>query len=71
MKDIPIPGPLKALINAVRGNAGLEPQQTPGPATTAAGNFRDENFRRAEQGLPPLSPEEYIRALQQPVSTPR
>ena len=59
------PGFLKAVVDALRNKAGLAPQQTPGPAMDAMGGFRAANLQRAEQGLPPMSPEEYMRSLQQ------
>ena len=72
MDNLPIPDRLKALINAVRGVGGMGQQQSPGRAVTAAGGFRDANMLRQEQGLPPLTPEEYMQQMQQmPVSTPR
>ena len=57
------PGFLKAIVNALRDKAGLGPQQTPGPATDAMGGFRAANLARMEQGLPPMTPEEYMRQV--------
>ena len=60
------PGFLKAVVDALRNKAGLGPQQTPGPAMDAMGGFRAANLQRAEQGLPPMTPEEYMQQLRQP-----
>ena len=60
------PGFLKAVVDALRNKAGLAPQQMPGPAMDAMGGFRAANLQRAEQGLPPMTPEEYMQSLQQP-----
>ena len=59
------PGMLQAIIARLRQASGMGQQQTPGPAMDAMGGFRAANLQRAEQGLPPMTPQEYMQSLQQ------
>ena len=59
----PPPGVLQRIIAKLRDVSGMAPQQTPGPAMDAMGGFRAANLQRAEQGLPPMTPEEYMRQV--------
>lgn len=72
MDQVSKPGFGQALVNALRGAVGLGAQQTPGPATDVAGNYRRYLLETVERGEQPQSLQEWqnSQALQ-PVSTPR
>ena len=62
-KQLP-PSILQRVVNKLRDVSGMAPQQTPGPAMDVMGGFRAANLQRAEQGLPQMTPEEYMRQMQ-------
>jgi methylphosphotriester-DNA--protein-cysteine methyltransferase len=66
-KQYQTPGALQAIVNALRGAAGMQPQQTPG-AAMQIGPGRDIQIRAAEMGM---TPEEYMRAQQAQAQQPR
>ena len=67
------PGMLQAIIGALRDKVGLGPQQTPGPATDVAGNYRQYLMEAAERGETPLPLRDWQNSQMQqmPVSSPR
>ena len=72
MDQVSKPGFGQALVNALRGAVGMGPQQTPGPATDVAGNYRRYLMETAERGEQPLSLRDWQNSQSlQPVSNPR
>ena len=67
------PGFLQAVVNALRGGVGMGAQQSPGPATDVAGNYRQYVMEAAERGEQPLPLRDWQnqQMQQMPVSTPR
>ena len=66
------PGMYKALIDAVRGFAGLGQQQSPGPATDVAGAYRRYLEDAAMRGETPMTLRDWQNSqVQTPVSIPR
>ena len=70
------PGMLQAVVNALRSKVGLGAQQSPGPATDVAGNYRRYLEEAAMSGETPLSLRDWqnsqMQQMQQmPASTPR
>jgi hypothetical protein len=61
----PAPGKIQAMVDALRGYAGMGPQQTPGPAMDTMGQFRATNMERMQQGQEQLTPEQYLQMLRQ------
>jgi hypothetical protein len=64
---------LQAIIGALRDKVGMGPQQTPGPATSVMGNYRQYVEDTAMRGEQPLSLRDWQNSQmqQQPVSIPR
>jgi len=51
MDKQPTPGMLRAIINTLRGGAGLGPQQSAGPAVDLMGANRQLQLQAAEAGM--------------------
>ena len=69
------PGRLQALINALRGAAGLGQQQSPGPAMNLQNAYRDYVESASVQGQQPVPFQVWVQqqqgGQQQPVGIPR
>lgn len=54
---------LQAIVNALRSKVGMGAQQSPGPATDVAGNYRQYAMEAASRGETPLSLRDWQNSL--------